>query len=94
MTDHLPARRSAWDLVRMPREVARALTQAEQSAAVQAARIEAVSYVTATGYQAVANLSDLEARLITRSPLAEARLRFIGDTGAARIAEIIERTRP
>lgn len=94
MTDHLPVRRSAWDLVRVPREVVRALAQAEQTAAIDAARVEAVAYVTATGLQAVANLAELEGRLITRSPLAEARLRFVGDVGAAKIAEIIERTRP
>lgn len=90
----LPAVRASFELARLPREVTRAMRQAEYMAAVDAARVEAVAYVTATGYHAVANLTALEERLALRSPTAAARLRYLGDTGTARIAEIIERTRP
>ena len=80
-------------LLRVPREVTRALRLIESQTAVESGRVEGVAFVTASAYRAVANLSELESRLVMRSPVAEARLRFIGDTGTARIAEILGRSR-
>jgi hypothetical protein len=68
--------------------------QVQAETVVEAAKVEAVAYVAYTGMQAVANLTDVEARLISRTPLAAARLELIGNIGAGKIAEILERMRP
>lgn len=76
------------------RPAVRAVREIQAETVVEAAKVEAVAYVAYAGMQAVANLTDVEARLIARSPLAERRLALIGDIGAGKIAEILERMRP
>jgi hypothetical protein len=86
----LPAVRGRREVARLSRETARQLTQIEDSALVDAAKIAAAKYVVFHGLYAVADLAEVEGRLISRTPLAERRLHFLGDAGAAKIAGIIE----
>jgi hypothetical protein len=93
--NNLPVTFRGASLVRAPERAAvRAVREVQLSTVVEAAKVEAVAYVAYAGLQAVANLTDVEARLIARSPLAERRLALIGDIGAGKIAEILERMRP
>lgn len=95
MTTGLPASLRGRVVARAPQRAAvRAVRDVQAETVVEVARVEAVAYVAYTGMQAVANLTDVEARLIARSPLAERRLALIGDIGAGKIAEILERMRP
>jgi hypothetical protein len=95
MPDSLPMLLRSAGLTRASERVAvRVVREVQAGAIVEAAKVEAVTYVAYTGLQAVANLSDVEARLVARSPLAERRLQLIGDVAAGRIAEILERMRP
>jgi len=71
---------------RLPRAVASELERSEQRALVRATRIQAIDYVARRGLQAVADISDLEGRLIAQTPLAEPRLKAIADTAAGAIA--------
>ncbi len=89
MSTNLPALRNAG--VAVPRVAAKAVNEIAGAAAVATARVEATAYVTYAGMHAVANLSETEAMLIQRSPLAEPRLRLLADTGSAAIANVIDR---
>ena len=59
---------------------------------VQAARVQAVHYVTHAAARAVEDLTDMEALAISRNPLAEPRLRAINDTATAALAHIVAET--
>jgi len=59
---------------------------------VQAARVQAVHYVTHTAARAVEDLTDMEALAISRNPLAEPRLKAIVDTATAACAHIVAET--
>jgi hypothetical protein len=71
---------------RLPRALGRELERAGEVALVKAAKIQAIDYVARRGLQAVADISDLEGRLIAQTPLAEPRLKAIADTAAGAIA--------
>ena len=71
---------------RLPRVVARDLDRVRSTALVQAGRIQATEFVAETALHAVAGLSDLEARLIVQTPLADARLKLIVDTATGAMA--------
>jgi hypothetical protein len=67
---------------RLPLAVVRAVDRANHRALVAAARVEGAAYVTHVALGAVARLTNEEGHLITMCPLAELRLRVIGDTFA------------
>jgi hypothetical protein len=71
---------------RLPKAVSRELDRTGNLAMMKAAKIQAVDYVTRRALQAVADISDLEGRLIAQTPLAEPRLKAIADTAAGAIA--------
>ncbi len=89
MPNYLPAVRPTGGLPALPRAAIRAINEVRSEVAARAARIEGVAYTVHVGLNAVANLAETEAQLIQRSPLAEPRLRLLGDAGAAAIANII-----
>jgi hypothetical protein len=62
------------------------LAVAEARAFVYATEIRAIEFVARVGLQSVADLSDMEGRLIAQVPLAEARLKAIADSAAGAIA--------
>ena len=76
---------------RLPRLVSQQMAYSERRAIVHATEIRAIEFVARVGLQSVAELSDLEGRLIAQSPLAEARLKAIADTAAGAIASEIVR---
>lgn len=59
---------------------------------VQAARTRAVGYVANEAMQTVADLSELEALYLRRTPLGENRYRMIADTAAVSLANIVADT--
>ncbi len=71
---------------RLPRLVARDLDRVRSTAIVQVGRIQATEFVAEAAMQAVSSLSDLEARLIVQTPLADARLKVIVDTATGAMA--------
>ncbi len=89
MSSYLPALRSSATPVGLPRPAVRAINDVRGEVATRAARIEGLAYTVHLAQHAVANLAETEAHLIQRSPLAEPRLRLLGDAGAATIANII-----
>ncbi len=88
MSNYLPALRTG-GVPALPRTALRAINEVRGEVATRAARIEGIAYTVHVGLNAVANLAETEAQLIQRSPLAEPRLRLLGDAGAATIANII-----
>jgi len=76
---------------RLPREVSRELDRVRGKALVHAGRVQAVEFVAKVGMLGVASVSELEAQLIKSTPLAEPRLRAIGDAAALAIADEITR---
>jgi hypothetical protein len=76
---------------RLPRAVGQQLARSEQRALVDAGEVQAITFVAHVGLHAVAEISDLEGRLIAQTPLAEARLKAIGDTATGAIASEIAR---
>ena len=59
---------------------------------VGAARARALEYVAHEAMQAVANLSELEALHLRRTPLGGDRLRMIADTASVALANIVADT--
>ena len=86
---NLPATRSNSSGALVPRWAPQAVAEVRGKAAVQTARIQAVTYLVHQAQEAVANISEEETRLIMRTPLAEPRLRFITDQGTAQIAAVL-----
>lgn len=76
---------------RLPKAVSQQMVYSEQRALVHATEVRAIEFVARVGLQAVADITDLEARLIGQTPLAEARLKAIADTAAGAIASEITR---
>jgi len=74
---------------RLPREVSRELDRVRDRALVRAGRVQAVEFVAKVGMIGVASLTELEGSLISSVPLAEPRLRTIGDAAAIAIANEI-----
>lgn len=95
VVDGLPVSLRGGVVTRAPqRAAARSVRDITAETVVEVARVEAVAYVAYAGMQAVANLTDVESRLISRTPLGAARLELIANIGAGKIAEILERMRP
>lgn len=65
------------------------LAATEERAFVYATEVRAIEFVARVGMQAVADLSDMEGRLIAQVPLAEPRLKAIADTASGAIAAAI-----
>ncbi len=86
---NLPANRSANSGTLIPRWTGQAVANVRGEAAVQTAKIHAVTYLVHQAQEAVANISEEESRLISRTPLAEPRLRYITDQGTAQIAAVL-----
>jgi hypothetical protein len=86
---NLPATRSSASRALIPRWTNQALLEVRGEVAVQAAKIQAVTCLVHQAQEAVADISEEEGRLIARTPLAEHRLRFITDQGAAQIASVL-----
>jgi len=78
-------------LSRLPRDSRLELSQIEQGALVKATKVAAIGFVTQAAMMQVASLSNLEGQLIKQVPLAEARLKAIGDTATGAIAAEIAR---
>lgn len=76
---------------RLPKAVGQQLARSEHKALVHAGEVRAITFVAQVGLHAVAEISDLEGRLIAQTPLAEARLKAIGDMAAGAIASEIAR---
>jgi hypothetical protein len=76
---------------RLPKAVDQHLALTEHRALIHATEVRAIEFVARVGLQAVADLTDLEGRLIVQTPLAEARLKAIADTAAGAIASEIAR---
>ncbi len=92
MTYNLPDRIVTGGLGTRPsREAARLAQQILDRTALAAAELQGAEYVTDRALHAVANISDTEARLLTRSPLAEARLQLVADTGSGVVAALVAR---
>jgi hypothetical protein len=91
MSVNLPAPRSASSLTGLPKAALREITAVRGVAAISATQAEAITYVAHVGLYAVAHLSETETQLIRRTPLAEPRLRVIGDAAAAAIANVVDR---
>ena len=75
-----------WGSSHLPRAVEAQLTRSEQLALIAASNVRAIDFVARVGLQAVADLSDLEGRLVTQCPAGEARLKAVADTAAGAIA--------
>ena len=88
MTDIV--RYSPFPVARAERETNRLIQRHQLAAAEQAARIDGVALVTEVAMQRVAQLAAVESVLIQAVPLAEARLRTIGDSGAVGMALIVQ----
>jgi len=73
----------------LPRHLDRQLTYNEERALANASEIRAIGFVTKVGMTAVAEVTDLESLLVSRSPLGEARFKLLADTAAAGIAGVI-----
>ena len=76
---------------RLPKAVARELQLSGSRAMIEAAQVQAISYVAQRGMQAVADITDYEGRLITQTPLAEPRLKLVADTASGAIAAVVAR---
>jgi hypothetical protein len=76
---------------RLPRHLSQQLAYSERKALAHATEIRAIEFVARVGLQSVAELSELEGRLIAQTPLAEPRLKVIADTAAGAIASEIVR---
>src|SRR5690349_4207367 len=59
---------------------------------VQAARTQAVEYVTVSALRAVEGLTELEALALQRNPLGEARYKVIVDTATGALARLVAET--
>ena len=89
MTSLVPIGRSG--LVRPRGLPARERIQIERAGAARAYRVQAIGVVSQIALQQVSDLSAMEGRLITATPLAEERLRLIADTAAGAMATHIAR---
>ncbi len=67
------------------------MAASERRALVHATEVRAIEFVTRVGLQSIAELSELEGRLIAQTPLAEARLKMLADTAAGAIASELVR---
>jgi hypothetical protein len=85
VTDLVPYRPSQY----LPRAVSQELARTGHQAIVHTSHLQAINYVAQRGLQAVADLSDLEGRLVQQTPLAEPRLKAIADTAAGAIAAAV-----
>jgi hypothetical protein len=64
----------------------------EAKAEVEAAKVDAITYVAKVAMQDVTILSQLEAQLADVVPLAVSRLQAIGDIAALAMAEVVTNT--
>ena len=76
---------------RLPRLASQQIAGSERRALVHATEVRAIEFVTRVGLQSIAELSELEGRLIAQTPLAEARLKMLADTAAGAIASELMR---
>jgi hypothetical protein len=76
---------------RLPRLASQQMATSERRALVHATEVRAIEFVTRVGLQSIAELSELEGRLIAQTPLAEARLKMLADTAAGAIASELVR---
>jgi hypothetical protein len=83
----LPTTRSG--NVKLPAIVRNELTGLQNQTIVQAARIQAVEYVTSEAMHAVVGLSELEGQLAALSPMSTTRLQVIGNLASLQIARIV-----
>lgn len=92
--DHITGRVTGY--VRPPARVERAAREGvaveHARGLVAAARARALEYVAHEAMQAVANLSELEALHLRRTPLGGDRLRMIADTASVALANIVADT--
>lgn len=83
-------RYSPFSLSRADRNLARAVQLPQQRAAIEAARIDGLALVAETALMRAAQLSAVESMLIQAVPLAEPRLRTIGDSAALAMAIVVQ----
>ena len=76
---------------RLPRLASQQMAASERRALVHATEVRAIEFVTRVGLQSIAELSELEGRLVAQTPLAEARLKMLADTAAGAIASELVR---
>ena len=68
------------------------LARIEHKAVEQAAKVDAVGFVTVTGMHRVAMISEVEQQLAKLSPLGISRVEAIANFGALGIAEVVADT--
>jgi hypothetical protein len=73
-------------LSRDERRAMGAIGRCRTEAAVTAAKIDAVAAVTTTALIATAEVSSIEAMLVSRTPHAARRLAYVADAGVSRMA--------
>jgi hypothetical protein len=73
--------------MRLPASVSRELEWVKHQAIAQAARIQAIEFVTERAMYAVSAITELEGQLTRRYPEAAYRLQGIGDMAAAAMAQ-------
>jgi hypothetical protein len=76
---------------RLPKLANQQMAASERRALVHATEVRAIEFVARVGLQSIAELSELEGRLIAQTPLAEARLKMLADTAAGAIASELVR---
>jgi hypothetical protein len=76
---------------RLPRLASQQMAASERRALVHATEVRAIEFVARVGLQSIAELSELEGRLVAQTPLAEARLKMLADTAAGAIASELVR---
>lgn len=102
MMPNLPTRRTSGDSLdrlsgrALPTRVERAVRDevalVQGRGIVQAARTQAVEYVTHSALRAVEDLTAMETLALQRNPLGDARYKAIVDTATASLARIIAET--